>query len=159
VKSKLLGDVSKALKFLHDQRVMHRDLKPANILAFDGPTLKLTDFGFAKRLNEDSQLHSYLGTPFFMAPEVFSQQAYERAADVFSLGAASSSASHPTHYLLRTFSHFHLVGLLFLYILSADSKLEERIPDGKTPAVLLLFGGASSFTGFVRSASASFPPD
>ena len=73
-------------------RVIHRDLKPANILLAGDGTLKITDFGLVKRLEDDSgqtRSGSILGTPSYMAPE----QAWGDtgrvgpAADQYALGA------------------------------------------------------------------------
>jgi serine/threonine-protein kinase ULK/ATG1 len=47
--------------------IVHRDLKPANILLQDG-IFKITDFGFAKRVQMDSTMSSLVGTPLYMAP-------------------------------------------------------------------------------------------
>jgi serine/threonine protein kinase len=47
--------------------VVHRDLKPANIL-IQGKTLKIADFGLAKKYHNGDMLTSYKGTPLNMAP-------------------------------------------------------------------------------------------
>ena len=91
-----------ALHYLRSSGVVHRDLKPDNVLLTAADNIKLADFGLARefvalktnaRLDDDSWLRSYtqcymdseVGTPFWMAPEVFNGH-YTKKADVFSLG-------------------------------------------------------------------------
>lgn len=71
---------------LQRHQIMHRDLKLANLLLTEEGDLKLADFGFARFLNEDSLAMTQLGTPMFMAPEIFNGQPYSYKADVWSLG-------------------------------------------------------------------------
>jgi WD40 repeat protein len=84
--------IAEAIHFAHTRRILHRDLKPSNVLidATDQP--RVTDFGLAKNLANDSDLTltgQVLGSPSFMPPE---QALGERgkmapASDVYSLGA------------------------------------------------------------------------
>ncbi len=92
----LLIKLADAVHFAHQRHVIHRDLKPANVLVVsDGHELevKITDFGLAKLLSEESPQHTksyaFLGTPSYMAPEQANGRASEigPAADVYSLGA------------------------------------------------------------------------
>ncbi len=46
---------------------MHRDLKPDNILIHDG-RVKISDFGFSRRLLDNDVLNNFIGTPIYMAP-------------------------------------------------------------------------------------------
>src|SRR5262249_46754686 len=60
-----------ALQHAHDQGIVHRDLKPSNLMILPDGTLKLTDFGIAKDLDE-SQLtgtNATVGTASYMSPE------------------------------------------------------------------------------------------
>ena len=96
-----------ALFYLHQNAVVHRDLKPENILMKDERTLKLADFGIAKKfygmtngkqpenfepneylsdyLAEEGPMGTFAGTPYWVAPEVF-DHSYDEKADVFSMG-------------------------------------------------------------------------
>jgi len=68
----------------------HRDLKAANILySLDG-SVKLADFGCVRSLGEESKhAKTYVGSPYWMAPEVIKGDPYDQLADVWSLGVTS----------------------------------------------------------------------
>jgi len=88
----LLAKVADAVQAAHDRGVLHRDLKPSNILIDATGRPHVSDFGLAKRLEDDpSVTHTgaILGTPCYMSPE---QAAGSRGdvgptSDVWSLGA------------------------------------------------------------------------
>lgn len=88
-----MRQLSSALHYLHiEKRMLHRDIKASNVLVDirnQEPVLKLTDFGLATTLNDDSLAHTMAGTPYYIAPEVLSMQPYGRSADIFSLGTYS----------------------------------------------------------------------
>ena len=81
-----------ALQYVHDQQIVHRDIKPANII--DSPDPKgvvLVDFGVARQMGEDEDQVDAgtvgIGTPRYMAPEVFAGGTVSARSDVFSLAA------------------------------------------------------------------------
>lgn len=71
-----------------DQGIIHRDLKPANILVNSKGEFKLADFGFAKFVDHfDSKLlHSIVGTPLYMAPQILKKTKYTTKCDIWSIG-------------------------------------------------------------------------
>lgn len=84
--------IAEAIHYAHERGTLHRDLKPSNVLidAFDQP--RITDFGLAKRLHEESSLTvtgQALGSPGYMAPEQVTgkRDHVGVAADIYSLGA------------------------------------------------------------------------
>ena len=90
--AKLVEALARAMQLAHSRNVVHRDLKPANILLTADGTPKITDFGLARQLDNDSgatQAGAVLGTPSYMAPEQASGSSHEAgpAADVYALGA------------------------------------------------------------------------
>ncbi|HEY2839860.1 MAG TPA: protein kinase, partial [Pirellulales bacterium] len=90
--AELLRATAEAVQYAHDCGVIHRDLKPANILLDSAERPHVTDFGLAKRINQDEGLTvtgQIIGTPSFMPPEQAAGKldAIGPLADVYSLGA------------------------------------------------------------------------
>ena len=86
---KCIAAVTSALAFCHTQGIAHRDIKPENILlshSHSDADIKLADFGFAKALDASGKLHTILGTPSYIAPEILKRQPYGTSVDVWSLG-------------------------------------------------------------------------
>ena len=83
-------DVARGLLFLHQQDIIHNDLKSLNVLVRhygDEWKLKLTDFGLSKIKQETAESTDTLqGTPAWMAPELFDNEKYSKASDVYAYG-------------------------------------------------------------------------
>jgi Protein kinase domain/GAF domain len=75
-----------ALRYVHQQQIVHRDVKPQNLILGEEGVV-LVDFGVATRLDATDTGTVGVGTPRFMAPEVFAGGAISPRSDVFSLGA------------------------------------------------------------------------
>jgi serine/threonine protein kinase len=69
-----------------DQIIIHRDLKPENVFLTNGSTVKLGDFGLSKLLSAHDFASTYVGTPFYMSPEICSSERYSGKSDIWSLG-------------------------------------------------------------------------
>jgi serine/threonine protein kinase len=78
------------IKHIHDNGLTHRDLKPENLLFDENFNLKIADFGFAASLegNDGSGVcRTYLGTPFYMAPEIHEKKTYDgKKVDITAAG-------------------------------------------------------------------------
>jgi serine/threonine-protein kinase len=88
----LVETLARAMHYAHESGIIHRDLKPANVLMTSDGKPKITDFGLAKRLEEDSsqtKSGTLMGTPSYMAPEQARGEIkfVGPLADVYSLGA------------------------------------------------------------------------
>lgn len=81
--------VAGALDYAHNRMIVHRDLKPQNVLLDETGNAFLTDFGIAKLLDKKSDLTqtgSILGTPGYMAPEVWRGDEIDGRADIYAFG-------------------------------------------------------------------------
>src|SRR5262249_50805032 len=90
--ARIVEVLARAMDVAHQHRLIHRDLKPGNVLLAADGTVKISDFGLAKRLETDSgqtRSGSILGTPSYMAPEQArgENQTVGPAADQYALGA------------------------------------------------------------------------
>jgi serine/threonine protein kinase len=84
------AQVADALAAAHAVGIAHRDVKPGNILLSDNGTVKITDFGISRALDDGTVTTStsmLAGTPAYLAPEIARGDEPTRASDVFSLGS------------------------------------------------------------------------
>ncbi|QLA14650.1 serine/threonine protein kinase [Desulfolutivibrio sulfoxidireducens] len=82
--------VLSGLAFMHKNGVVHRDIKPSNVMVSVAGTVKVTDFGIARLVNEETGLTRFgggIGTLHYMAPELIKSGQVSFAIDIYSLGA------------------------------------------------------------------------
>jgi outer membrane protein assembly factor BamB len=85
----ILAQAAAGLDFAHEQKIVHRDIKPANVLFEANGTARISDFGFARALDGSASLSAsggMVGTPAYMAPEIWRNKPAGPATDVYSLG-------------------------------------------------------------------------
>ena len=73
------------LEAIHANDIIHRDIKPENLILNNKGYLKITDFGIAKKI-ENQILTENSGTPGYMAPEVMNYQTHSFTADYYAIG-------------------------------------------------------------------------
>lgn len=79
------------LDYLHQKNTIHRDIKAGNILVSERGVCKLADFGVSTNLNMSlDRNRTVIGTPHWMAPEVFQSGNYNEKADVRHRAAANT---------------------------------------------------------------------
>ncbi|XP_017586759.1 serine/threonine-protein kinase Nek3 isoform X3 [Corvus cornix cornix] len=76
-----------AVKHIHDKRVLHRDIKSKNVFLTQSGKVKLGDFGSARLLAHPmSYACTYVGTPYYVPPEIWESLPYNNKSDIWSLG-------------------------------------------------------------------------
>jgi serine/threonine-protein kinase len=90
--AQMVQSLAEAIQTAHQHGIVHRDLKPANVLLAADGTLRITDFGLAKRLESatgTTQSGAIMGTPSYIAPEQAEGKNRQvgPAVDVYALGA------------------------------------------------------------------------
>lgn len=106
-----MTEIVLALEYLHSRYIAYRDLKPENLLIANDGHLKITDFGFAKKIPPGSRTLSLCGTPEYLAPEIIMNQGHNHGVDWWSLGVLMYEmlAGYPPFYDNNTYEVYRKI--------------------------------------------------
>ena len=82
---RILIQLIKGLKSLHELKILHRDLKSANVFLFNDGSAKLGDLNVSKIVKK-GLVYTQTGTPYYASPEVWKDLPYDNKSDIWSLG-------------------------------------------------------------------------
>ena len=103
----MVYDIATQLQTMHAGGHLHLDIKPENIAVDSEGDLKLVDFGLARKIDKKaSGVYGTMGTPDFMAPEVFLKQFSTTQAEMWSLGATAITLLSGTYLMEEAVSAF-----------------------------------------------------
>lgn len=139
----VMSQIADALDYAYSQGIVHRDLKPSNVL-MNGNRAALTDFGFARLVQDNSQSISMsggvVGTPAYIAPEVWEGKEQGRTSDIYAFGCIlyemltgevlfqgeSTPAIMLSHFKPPPFAQKHLDNLPDVYWKTLEKALAKQ---------------------------------
>lgn len=129
--------------------ILHRDIKPDNVFLDKNNEVKLGDFGLAKILDHDHAMlaNTYVGTPYYMSPEVLLDKPYTPQSDIWSLGCViyELCALHPP---FQAKTYFQL-----------SKKIQEGVyaplPNGYSATLKKTIGACLNMNGLQRPTTAT----
>ncbi|KAL5282324.1 msn family protein [Megaselia abdita] len=121
-------EMLRGLAYLHSNKVIHRDIKGQNVLLTDNAEVKLVDFGVSAQLDRTiGRRNTFIGTPYWMAPEVIAceenqEATYDNRSDLWSLGitALEMAESQPP------LCDLHPMRALFLIPRNSPPRLKSK---------------------------------
>lgn len=126
--SYICHEVLNGVSHLHQNHVIHRDIKGQNVLLTDSAEVKLVDFGVSAQLDRTiGRRNTFIGTPYWMAPEVIAcdeqpDATYDNRCDMWSIGITSIEMAETQPPLCD----MHPMRALFLIPRSEPPKLKSK---------------------------------
>lgn len=75
------------LEYIHSKKILHRDIKSMNVFLAKEDDVRIGDLGVAKVLSNTAAFaHTYVGTPYYLSPELCEDKPYNTKSDVWALG-------------------------------------------------------------------------
>ena len=111
--------------------VVHRDVKPSNLVLTSTGTVKVTDFGLAKALQEDLSITAtgvFVGTPDYLAPEQAMGEDVDASADVYALGCSLYHMCSGSPPFRKGGSDDHYTAVVRRHLKSERPQLKATIP-------------------------------
>ena len=129
--TRMIIEACSGLSAAHKAGLIHRDIKPSNLLLTQDGTVKVSDFGLAKRAQSQTlqmtKAGQIIGTPYYMSPEQCQSQEVDARSDVYSLGA--------TYYGLLTGKNPYADSGSVLQVMYAHCNSEPPDPRDPQPDV------------------------
>eukprot|EP01059_Diplonema_ambulator_P033628 TRINITY_DN7136_c0_g1_i1.p1 TRINITY_DN7136_c0_g1~~TRINITY_DN7136_c0_g1_i1.p1 ORF type:complete len:419 (+),score=141.97 TRINITY_DN7136_c0_g1_i1:117-1373(+) len=124
--------IALAVHYTGKKHILHRDLKTQNILITEDNILKLADFGISRTLhNTWDQAHTFVGTPYYLAPELVLQRPYNIQVDAWALGVVLCemlTLSHPfTGYDMKSLTSNIVKGIYTKPSTQYSSEMREIV--------------------------------
>lgn len=114
--------------------VLHRDVKPQNVFLDHNNRVKLGDFGLSKEVTGHNLAETYVGTPFYMSPEIIAGRTYNAKSDIWALGCVI----------------YEMCAFEPPFVATAQSELNRKIKVGVVPSITRL-GYSEALNGTIQS--------
>lgn len=85
---KVAREILRGLEYLHGNNVLHRDLKCSNLLLDSANRVKIADFGCSRWVGSQDNAKTFVGSPWWLPPELLGGEPYNHSADIWSFGCS-----------------------------------------------------------------------